>query len=119
MKNIATFFTILLFFLSSNYLLAQDQSEAIIGVWDTGKTKVEIYKVDKRFIGNPVNPNGERNEQIEILNLEYMEGKWTGKLYSKKKNKLFDVKCQKNENILLIEVDAGFITKEVEWTKVD
>ncbi|KYG72378.1 hypothetical protein [Roseivirga echinicomitans] len=116
MKNIKHLFTIALCFIST-LLLAQDKQDEIIAVWDTGEAKVEIYKVDERYIGNPINPEGKRNTEIEVLNLTYEDGKWVGKIYSKKRGRLLDVECQLKEDKLLLEVTARFVSAELEWVK--
>ncbi len=107
------------FWVTSTQLFAQDKQNEIIAVWDTGERKVEIHKVGERYIGNPVNPEGERNPEIEVLNLEYKEGKWAGKIYSKKRGRLLDVECQIEGDKLLLEVTARFISLDLEWTRVD
>ena len=117
MKNIIYLFTITLCVIST-HLSAKDKEDEIIAVWDTGETKVEIYKVDERYIGNPINPEGERNAEIEVLNLKYKEGKWVGKIYSERRGRLLDVECQLEGDKLLLEVTARFISLDLEWTRV-
>jgi len=101
------------------HTFAQNTQDAITGMWDAGKANVEVRQVGNRFIGNPINPQGQRNEQIEVLNLEYDDGKWVGKIYNKEKDRLFDVVCRVKEQKLLLKVSAGFRSKEVEWTRVN
>nr|WP_308992710.1 hypothetical protein [Mariniflexile sp. KMM 9835]MDQ8212272.1 hypothetical protein [Mariniflexile sp. KMM 9835] len=102
----------------STHLFAQDKQEDIVAVWDAGEAKVEIYKKDERYIGNPINSEGNRNQQIEVLNLEYKEGKWIGKLYSRKGNRLLDVVCEVKEKKLHLEVSTRFATRILEWKQV-
>ena len=118
MKNIILLFTITLCVIST-HLFAQDKQDEIIAVWDTGEKKVEIYEVDKRYIGNPINPEGERNPEIEVLNLQYKEGKWVGKIYSQRRGRLLDVECQVEGDKLLLEVNARFISADLEWARVN
>lgn len=103
----------------STKLFAQDKQDEIIAVWDTGEHKVEIYKVDESFIGNPINPEGERNQEFEILNLKYKKGEWVGVIYSKKRNKSLDVVCLVKEDKLLLEVKARYISRDLAWTRVN
>ena len=110
--------TIIALCITSSVSFAQDKQDDIIAVWNAGETKVEIYKADEKYIGNPVNAEGERNPEIEILNLEYKKGKWVGKIYSKRRSKLFDVECQVKEDVLLVKVDAGLRSRTLEWSKV-
>lgn len=103
---------------TSIQLFAQDKQDEIVAVWDAGETKVEIYKVDEKYIGNPTNSEGERNQQIEVLNLEYKNGKWIGKLYSRKRNRLLDVVCDLKEDKLHLEVNTRLATRVLEWSQV-
>lgn len=117
MRNIIHLITITLFVLSNN-LFAQDKQDEIVAVWDTGETKVEIYKAGNTYLGNPINSDGKRNTEIEVLNLEYKEDKWVGKIYSKKRGRLLDVECLVEGDKLLLEVNARFITADLEWSQV-
>lgn len=111
--------TIITLYLLSCVSFAQDKQDDIIAVWNADETKVEIYKVGENYIGNPINAEGERNTEIEILNLEYKKSKWVGKIYSKRRSKLFDVECQVKGDVLLVKVDAGFRSRTLEWSKVN
>jgi uncharacterized protein (DUF2147 family) len=117
MKTIKTLFAIALCILST-HLFAQNNQDEIIATWETQEVQVEIYKVDDRYIGNPINAEGERNTEVEVLNLEYKNGKWVGKIYSKKRGRLLDVACQVDGNKLLLEVTARFVSADLEWTKI-
>lgn len=116
MRIMSHLFTISLYVISIP-LFAQDKQDEIIAVWETDESKVEIYKVDERYIGNPINSEGERNDEIEVLNLQYKEGKWVGKIYSKRRGRLLDVECELEEDKLLLEVTARFVSVGLEWTK--
>ncbi len=118
MKIIMHLFTII-FCVVSTQLFAQNQQDEIIAIWQTEEAQVEIYKVDEKYIGNPISDEGERNTEIEVLNLEYKNGKWVGKIYSKKRGRLLDVTCQVEGNKLLLEVTARFVSADLEWTKVN
>ena len=98
---------------------AQDSQDQIIAIWETPEARVEIYKADDRYIGNPVNSEGERNQQIEVLNLEYKDGKWVGKLYSKKRDRSLDVVCKVKGDKLLLEISAGRFSRDLEWTRAN
>jgi hypothetical protein len=117
MRNIIYLFTITLCVIST-HLFAQDKQNEIIAIWDTREAQVEIYKVDDRYIGNPINPEGERNSEIEILNLEYENGKWVGNIFSQKRNRSLDVVCEIEGDKLLLEVSAGRISRDLKWTRV-
>lgn len=117
MRNGIHLITMILLVMST-HLFAQDKQDKIVAVWDAGETKIEIYKVDEKYIGNPINPKGDRNQQIEVLNLEYKDGEWVGKLYSKRRNRLLDVVCNVKEETLLLEVSTHFATRILEWEQV-
>ncbi len=117
MKNINYWFMIPLCIIST-HLFAQDKHDEIIAVWDAGEAKVEVHQVGERYIGNPINPKGERDSAIEVLNLEYNQGKWVGKIYSKERKRLYDVECEVKDAVLLLEVDAGLLSRELEWPQV-
>ena len=118
MKNISHLFTIT-FCVISAHLFAQDKQDEIIAIWETREAKVEIYKAEERFIGNPINSEGKRNQQIELLNLEYENGKWVGKIYSKRRDRMWDVVCVIKGDKLLLAVDAGRMSRDLEWTRVN
>lgn len=108
----------ILLLVTSTHLFAQDKQDEIVAVWDAGEAKVEIYKVDEKYIGNPINSEGERNQQIEVLNLEYKNGKWIGKLYSKRRNRMLDVVCEVKQDKLHLEINTRLATRVLEWSQV-
>jgi len=117
MKKLATLFALALLFIVSSSS-AQENQDAIIGTWDADERTIEIHKSGDKFIGNPVGPKGKRIEKVEILNLGYKDDKWVGSLYAEKRDKTFDVVCEVLDNKLMLKVDAGFISREVEWTRI-
>lgn len=120
MRNRFHIITIAFIALSTNFFAQdkQDIQDEIVAVWITAdKTKIEIYKEGTIYLGNPINMEGERNTKIEVLNLEYKEGKWVGKIYSKKRGKLLDVECQVEGDNLFLEVTARFISADLAWSR--
>lgn len=115
MKIVASILTLALYLVTGS-LFAQDE---IIGTWDAGERSVEIYKVDGRFIGSPIDTLGVRRDEIEILNLEYDRGKWKGKLYSVKNDRLVNVECQIKEDELHLRVKAGMIRRTLKWEWIE
>ena len=97
---------------------AQNQQDDIVRLWDADKAQVEVYKSEDRYIGNPLDKEGQRVEQIEMLNLEFKDGKWVGKIYAKKRDRYFDVVGDVKGDKLHLTIDAGFKSKDVEWTRV-
>jgi uncharacterized protein (DUF2147 family) len=118
MKNFSIFFALVLCTVSSQ-LFAQDKPDQIIGVWDTREAQIEIYRADGKYIGIPMDQNGERRPEREILNLEHDNGKWVGKIYSRERNRSLDVICEVEDNKLLLEVSAGLISRNLEWTRAN
>lgn len=117
MGNTIHFITIIQCILSTN-VHAQNKKDQIIGVWDTGEAKVEIHKEGNAYLGNPINSKGDRNDQIEVLNLTYTDGKWVGKIYSKKRGRLLDVECQVKGDKLLLEVNTPLMTHNLQWGRI-
>ncbi|MEM6526274.1 MAG: hypothetical protein AAF693_20940 [Bacteroidota bacterium] len=117
MKSISHLFTITLWAISVQ-LISQDRQDEIIAIWDTGENKVEVHKVENRYIGNPIGTKGKRNPEIEVLNLQYEEGRWVGKIYSEKRGRLLDVECQVEADKLLLEVTARFVSVDLEWERI-
>lgn len=118
MKNIHPYLA-LVFCLLSVQLFSQEKQDEIIAIWNTGEAEVAIYQVNEWYIGSPINSEGERNSALEILNLKYEKGKWVGKIYSRKRDKLFDVTCEVEEDKLLLEVSIGFMSRDLEWIRVN
>lgn len=118
MGNTIHLITIILCILSTN-VQAQDKKDQIIGVWDTGEAKMEIHKEGNAYLGNPINSKGELNDQIEVLNLTYKDGKWVGKICSKKRGKLLDVECQVKGDTLILEVSTRLRIVGLEWARVE
>jgi uncharacterized protein (DUF2147 family) len=116
MKKISTMFAIALCVISS-HLFAQDKQDEIVAIWETPEAKVEIHQVKNRYIGNPINPEGEKNQEIDILNLEYKNGKWVGKIYSMKRDKTWPVVCEIKGDKLLLMINAGRVSRDLEWIK--
>ena len=105
------------FCIISFQLFASEKQDAIIAVWNTGEVNVEVYKSNERYIGNPVNSEGKLVKEVEILNLEFKNGKWVGKIYSKKRDRLMNVECLVKGGKLYLTVSAGIASKELEWIR--
>jgi len=101
--------------LLSGSLFAQD---GIIGVWDTGEGNVEVYKTGDKFLGNPIVSSGVRRTELEILNLEYENERWKGKLYAIKNDKLVYVECRIKDEELHLRVKAGIMKRTIKWIRI-
>lgn len=96
-------------------------SNEIIGTWNTNKenTKIEIYEENGEYFGRIISSNNinAKKGTLILRNLKYKNGKWKGKLYSLKFDKLLDAEMSVYQNTLQITIDAGFKRKMVEWEK--
>lgn len=97
--------------------------EAIEGIWNTGKdnTKIEITGTNGIYEGKIV-ASDDAKVKTKIGNqllkdVQLVDGKWKGKLYSAKKGKWFDVTLKGKGDILQAKVKAGMMKKTLEWTK--
>ena len=96
---------------------AQTTADKIIGTWNTGEGMLKVQKEGQRYIGHGIKPDGSLGT-VEILNVEYKKDHWEGELYSKKKERTLDAECELHSNQLLVPVSAGWVSKELEWTRV-
>ncbi len=117
MKKLSIAITLLLCVVSVP-LLAQNKSDAIIGIWSTGDKDIEVVKTNNKYIGNPVNADGTKNTAAKVLDLVYKDGKWVGKIHSKERKRYYEVECEVKGSELLLEISAGFMTKNLEWTRI-
>ena len=92
------------------------------GLWNTNKdnTKVEIYEKDGEYFGEIVSSDNEKAKKgtVVLRNFTYKNGKWEGKLYSLRFNKLIDAKMINDNNILKITAKNGMKSKTFEWEKL-
>ncbi len=92
------------------------------GVWNTNRdnTKIEIYEKNGEYFGEIVSSDNEKaKEGTQILkNFVYQNGKWKGKLYSIKMDKLVDAELTVNYKTLSITAHIGIMRKTFEWEKL-
>ncbi len=120
MNNLRILFIAIIAMLTfSPMVTAQQTEDDIVGIWDAGERKVEIRKVEDRYIGSPIDTLGVRRDEVEVLNLQYNKGKWKGKLYSVKKDKWMSVECTIKEEELELRVKAGIMKKTLNWARVE
>lgn len=117
MKNLLLIFTFIFIAIG---LGAQELTE---GIWLTGEenTKIETYKKDGAWYGRIVssdNPKATIGQDIlqQFIN---EKGKWTGKLYAAKRDKLLDAVIKPSDDKLDISVSAGFFKKNLKWIRED
>ena len=118
MKTLAVLLA-LVFASSTPHLMPLDSSDDIVGVWATNleDVEVEVYEKDGHYIGNPLDEDGNRNEELTMLDLEYKKDRWVGKIFVKRRNKYFDVEAQLEGEKLMLTIEAGRRTRKVEWTR--
>ena len=109
---------VLLNLLLSFFLTSANNIE---GIWDANKdnTLVRIYEENNLYYGAIVssdNPTAKKGTII-LKDLKFESGKWVGKFYSIKFNRLFDAEIEVENKILKIKVSAGFISKTSLWQK--
>lgn len=137
---------VLIFFISINFSLFSQTSDAIVGKWyNTEKdAQVEIYKEGGKFFGKVVwlqNPNengqpvkdknnsdaSKRDRPIIGMKLlhdfEFKEGTWeNGTIYDPKNGKTYSCIIKKKDNKTLEVrgyVGISLIGRTVEWTKAE
>lgn len=95
--------------------------ESITGIWNTGNqnTKIEVKENNGMYGGNIIssdNAKAKIGKQL-IKDVKSKNGEWKGKIYSVKKEKWMDAIFKEKDDILFITVEAGFMSKTIEWTK--
>ncbi len=91
------------------------------GVWGTGEenTKIEILEVDGELTGLLKSTDNEQAKigRVILRDLQQQGTKWTGQIWAARRQKWFDVEITPSENLLALEIDAGFRSKTVEWKR--
>jgi uncharacterized protein (DUF2147 family) len=113
--------------LSAGKVLAQStgNADAILGVFlnnDSGR-KIEVYKENNQYFGKITVPGNDgsnaRVGTIVLKNLVYTEGKWSGKIYSPKRDSDYLVAITlPDPGTMSIKVNAGIITRTLTWKRV-
>ncbi len=116
MRAISTFIVIAIMSIATS-AFAQSGPDAIVGKWKTNEGLIEIVKKNDRFLGYPVKPDGTTNMGRKILDVAYDDKKWEGEVYSIKREDWFDFESEIEGSKMLVEVSAGFISKDFEWVK--
>ena len=91
------------------------------GIWLTGEenTKIETYEKEGAWYGKIVssdNPKAKIGKDI-LRAFKQEDGKWKGKLFATKRDKILDAVIEPTEDDLNITVAAGFFTKTLVWKK--
>ncbi|WP_375582817.1 hypothetical protein [Cyclobacterium xiamenense] len=95
--------------------------EPIEGVWHTGQdnTRIEIIQDQGEWLGKIRSSDNDlvRIGKIVLKDLEKHADVWTGKIFSPKRDRWFEVEITPTETKLHLLVSAGFSQKQVEWTR--
>jgi len=98
------------------------QTEDYEGLWKTNKdhTIIEIYKENNIYYGKIVSSNNSKAKKGTLIlrDFKYLNGKYIGKLYAIKIDKLVDAEMKINNGILEITAQLGFMNKTIEWKKI-
>ncbi len=110
--------TLLIVSLLGSTIIAQTD---ISGTWTFGykNTIVNISEKDGIYSGEIAssdNPKAKIGKQI-LKDFKQKKSGWTGKLYSARRNKWFDVVIKNVDDTLEIVVSAGFRKKTIVWKK--
>ncbi len=101
-------------------LQAFSQSE-LLGTWDTGdeNTKIQISEANGELTGVLKSTDNEQAKigRVILRDLQQQGTKWTGQIWAARRQKWFDVEITSSENLLELEIDAGFRSKTVEWKR--
>jgi uncharacterized protein (DUF2147 family) len=110
----------LLIVLLSPALFAQTE---LTGTWSTGEqnTLIEIVENDGVLSGEILssdNPKAIIGKQV-LKEIKKDDDEWRGKIFAAKKKKWYGARLTPEEDILKITVKSGFISKTVEWKRVE
>lgn len=101
--------------------ISMNAQQAPAGIWNTGKenTKIEIAEVNGVYEGKIVssdNAKAKIGKQL-LKDIKLVDGEWKGKLFAAKRGKWMDAVLKEQGNQLLITVQAGLMSKTIEWAK--
>lgn len=94
---------------------------ALNGLWQTGEDNsiVEVTETNGVATGKLVssdNPKAVAGTEI-LRNFSESGGTWKGSIYAVRRDKLMDATITPSADSLAIDVNAGFISKDLTWTR--
>jgi len=94
---------------------------ALNGLWQTGEDNsiVEVTEKNGVATGKLVssdNPKAVAGTEI-LRNFSETNGTWNGSVYAIRRNKLMDATITPSADNLTIDVNAGFTSKDLTWTR--
>jgi|GEM_PF-470427 len=101
-------------------LFSQD---SLAGRWafEEDNTTVEFYQKNDAFFGKLVasdNPNAPIGTDV-FREFVLKNGKWKGKIYSIKRNKVLNAKLTQFEEEMKVTASFGFLRKTLVWKRVE
>jgi uncharacterized protein (DUF2147 family) len=112
---------VIIYFLMIIFSVPASESD-IVGIWKIPEENIEVEIKKNGDSYNGVIVKAEKAAAIgkEILrDLKEKDGKYTGKIYAIRKDRLLDVVITPNGDELNLEIDAGWRTKTIKWTRVE
>ena len=131
-----------IFVLASLAVVASDEADDIVGLWDTGDgAHVEVYMRDGKYHGKFVrfdddpphggldaeNPDPQLRDRALvgtdfILNFEYEGDKWKyGRIYNPENGRQYKADLELKDGVLKVRgwIGVRLLGRTVEWTRTD
>ena len=116
MKN----FILIILFLGTFSVFGQSNFN---GTWDTGEdnTIIEISESAGKIVGKIKSSDNPKATigKVMVKDLKKNGTKWEGKIYAAKRQDWYDAVLTPKGNILEIKISVGFMSKTVEWKRID
>jgi uncharacterized protein (DUF2147 family) len=112
---------LIIYFLVMIFSVPESESD-IVGNWNIPEEDIQVEIKKDGEIYNGVIVKAEKEAAIgkEILrDLKEEDGKWTGKFYAVRKDRLLDVVITPNGDELDLEISTGRRTRTMKWTRVE
>lgn len=95
----------------------------LTGTWDTGEdnTVIEITESDGKTTGkikSSDNPKATINK-VMLKDLKKSGSSWNGKIYAAKRQQWYDAEITQKGDVLEIKISVGFMSKTVEWKRIE
>jgi len=107
------------FLVASLSVIAKESPLDIEGVWNTGNNNslVKIAINEGIMVGKLIKSDKAKAKlgTLILSDLKKQKRNWQATVYSIKRDKFFSAKVTRLGNKLLLNVDAGFFSKGIEW----
>lgn len=103
------------------FLIFSGSPEPPTGVWmyQEDFSRIEISEHNGKLSGKLIstrNPNLIPGTEV-LREINYLDGKWQGKIYLPSKERWVGANLLQKENLLFLELDFGYDTKRIHWYK--